>query len=68
MPGKTALAHFDQAEEVSLEHGPEFRVLAFLDCGHVAEAGVVHQDIDFAESCFGLLTASMTCAESVRPA
>jgi hypothetical protein len=47
--------HVDETEEVSLEHGTDFIVLALLDRGHVTEASIVHQDINFAESRFGLL-------------
>ena len=50
MPGSTALIVRDGAEEVGLEQGSDVGVVALLDRGAVAVAGVVHQDVDAAEA------------------
>jgi hypothetical protein len=50
-----APGHGHQAEEVRLEHRPHLLLLAFLDRGQVAVAGVVHQHVDAAEGALRLL-------------
>ena len=44
------LRHVDQPEHVGLEHLPHGVVLAFLDGGKVAVAGVVDENVDAAEA------------------
>ena len=47
--GQHRLGHAHQAEKVGLEHGADLLVLALLDRGHVAVAGIVHEHVDAAE-------------------
>jgi len=48
------LGHGDEPEHIGLEHGPDFGVLALLDGGEIAVAGIVHQHVDPAEASLGL--------------
>src|SRR5262245_7541759 len=47
--GQHGLGHPCQAEEIDLQHPVELLLLALLDRSEVADAGVVHQDVDTAE-------------------
>ncbi len=53
-PRQHGLDHRDRAEEVRLEKPTDIGIVALLDGGAVPVPGVVDQDVDAAESAFGL--------------
>ena len=45
--------HGGEAKEIGLEHGAHVGVVAFLDRGEIAVAGVIDEDVDAAEASLG---------------
>jgi hypothetical protein len=50
--GKHRLGQGNEAEEIGLDHGAYFLILAFLHGRQIAVAGVVHQHVDAPEGAF----------------
>src|SRR5215475_7287424 len=51
--GQHRVRHLCQAEKIDVQNPVDLLLLALLDCGEVADAGVVHQDVDAAEVLVG---------------
>src|SRR5262249_25299742 len=51
--GQHGVRHLCQPEKIDVQNPVDLRLLALLDCGEVADAGVVHQDVDTAEVLLG---------------
>ena len=47
--------HSRQAEEVDLEHAPDFLLVALFNRGEIPDAGVIHQHVDSSKAFLGAL-------------